>query len=96
VPRARIKIDAGGSPEDATWESDPEGTIRRIAEEEGATYIEESLIWTNNGKCAEALIKTTEATKGEPGTNFLELARRLDVAELCLYIDTETHFKRRG
>jgi hypothetical protein len=96
VPRGRIKIDAGGSPEDSSWESDPEGAIRRIAKEEGATYIEGSLIWTNNGKCAEALIETAEATPDDPGTNFLELARRLDVAELCLYIDTETHFKRRG
>jgi hypothetical protein len=95
VPRGRIKIDAGGTPPDPGWKTDPEGTLRRIAEEEGARYIEGSLIWTHGGKYAEALLETVEATPDDPGTNFHALGRRLSTVELCLYIDTETYLRWR-
>jgi hypothetical protein len=83
------------SPPDEDWPVDPEGVLRRVMPDYGAEYIEESLVFSHNGKLAQALFKTEEASDGRSGTDFYGLARRLDGIDVTLYISTEVWLERR-
>ena len=94
MPRGRIKLKAN-SPPDEDWTTDPEGVCRRVMPEFGAEYIEGSLVFSHNGRRAECMFRTVEASEGERGTDLFGLAERLDGFELMLYISPETWVERR-
>lgn len=95
MPRGRLRLKAT-SPPDEDWSTDPEGVLRRVMKEYGAEYIEGSLVFTHNGRRADCLFRTVEASESERGTNFYGLAERLDGIDVTLYISPEIWVERRG
>jgi hypothetical protein len=90
MPRAKAKFDAGKSPRDDNWPSDPEQAMREIAVRNNAEYIEGSLVFVPGGHLAEALFRTVEPEPESSATRLHRLGRELDAVDVTLFVDTET------
>jgi hypothetical protein len=93
MPRGKVRFDAH-SPKHADWPDNPERALHAIAEENGAEYIEGSLVFTANGRIGEALFRTFEPG-GEKVTNFVALAEQLAALELRVLVDPDRWRSRR-
>jgi len=96
MPRAKARINGGGSPKDGNWPGDPEQAMRDIAARNNAEYIEGSLVFVPAGHYAEALFKTVEPEPDSGATRLHRLGRELDAVEVTLFVDTETWLSQRS
>lgn len=97
MPKGRMIFWAGGSPghkdpDRYPWFSDPEETVRRIAADNNARYVENSLVFAPGGRIAEALFDTNEPERQDGGfeggapTLLHQLAIDLDAIEARLLV----------
>jgi hypothetical protein len=93
MPKGRVVFSATGSPghdkgkyPDLDWPNDPVGVLERIADENNAVYVPESLVFAPGGRRAEALFNTEEPTKESGFTLLHQLAVDLDALEARLLV----------
>jgi hypothetical protein len=85
VPRAKVTFN-GTSPNSKLWPGDPEGAMREIAGRNNAFYIDGSLVFSTNGKHAEALFETVEPEPDSRATKLHQLGVDLDATDVRLYV----------
>ena len=92
MPKGRVVFSATGSPghdkgkyPDLDWPNDPVGVLERIADENNAVYVPESLVFARAAG-GRALFNTVEPTKESGFTLLHQLAIDLDALEARLLV----------